>query len=306
MTQRTNHTVARWLARSSLVLGTLAVISSAFVWYLTTPPKGDSAEVSIPSGSSVRAVAHILREHNLIRSPLIFTLYVRLRDIELQAGEYKLTPTRISSLARELTQGREDEVKITIPEGYRVEQIAQVAGLPVSDLLVAVKGKEGQLFPDTYFVSQDITAPELVERMHDNFITKVGEIDKETLILASLVERETKGGDEKPVVAGILKKRLEAGWALELDATIQYILGNQNDWWPTTTLADRQIKSPYNTYLYAGLPPEPICNPGLASIQAVQHAKDSPYWFYLHDRDGIIRYAVTNEEHAKNIAVYIR
>jgi UPF0755 protein len=155
-------------------------------------------------------------------------------------------------------------------------------------------------------LSDGITAHGLVTILHNNYLKKVGELDKQTLILASLVERETKGDAEKPVVAGILKKRLAQNWALELDATVQYALGKTGNWWPDTTLADRKVKSPYNTYLHPGLPPAPIGNPGLASINAVKNAEESPYYYYLHDKSGVIHYASTLEEHNQNIAKYIR
>ena len=141
--------------------------------------------------------------------------------------------------------------------------------------------------------------------MHANYVKKVGSLDPKTLILASLIERETKHDAEKPIVAGIINKRLAEGWPLELDATVQYQLGKSGDWWPNTTLLDRKIKSPYNTYLNRGLPASPICNPGLVSIDAAKNPADSPYWFYLHDREGNIHYAATLEEHNQNISKYI-
>lgn len=261
----------------------------------------------ISKGESVKSIATHLKEAGLIRSPLYFRFLTRQQKITLQAGIYQLSPSLSpKDLSLALTRGLAVDEKITIPEGYRSEQIAETAGIPIKDFLAAAKGLEGQLFPDTYYVKKDITASELVSILHDNFTKKVGTVDKDTLILASLVERETKGDAEKPVVAGILKKRLSAGWALELDATVQYFLGKPGAWWPNTTLLDRKLPSLYNTYLHTGLPPAPIGNPGLASIQAVQNSVESPYWFYLHDKTGTIRYGATLEEHNQNISKYIR
>lgn len=306
MTRQTKSTVVPYLAKYSL----LAFIALGIYLAILISPASKSnisQSFEITKGQSVRSVADSLKAAGLIRSPLYFRLLVRQQKLTIQAGVFQLSPSSTATeIAQTLTKGLAIDQKITIPEGYRSEQIAETAGLPIKDFLQASKGLEGQLFPDTYYVKEGITAPELVKIMHDNFLKKAGTVDKSTLILASLVERETKGDAEKPIVAGILKKRLAAGWALELDATVQYFLGKPGNWWPNTTLLDRKLSSPYNTYTHQGLPPAPIGNPGLASIQAVQNAKDSPYWFYLHDRDSNIRYASTLEEHNQNIAKYIR
>jgi UPF0755 protein len=306
MTRQPKSTVVRYLAKFSL----FALVALGIYLFTLTRPVARNAQpqsFEIEKGQSVRSVANALKSAGLIKSPLYFRLLVRQQNLNIQAGVFQVSPASSpAEIAQTLTKGLAIDQKITIPEGFRSEQIAETAGLPVKDFLLAAKGLEGQLFPDTYHIKEGITAPELVTIMHDNFIKKVDAVDKSTLILASLVERETKGDAEKPIVAGILQKRLSAGWALELDATVQYVLGKPGNWWPNTTLLDRKTLSPYNTYLHVGLPPAPIGNPGLASIQAVQNAKESPYWFYLHDREGNIRYGATLDEHNQNIAKYIK
>src|SRR5581483_2493272 len=119
---------------------------------------------------------------------------------------------------------------------------------------------------------------------------------------ASIIERETKSEEERPIVAGILLKRINAGWPLQADATIQYALGN----WDPVNADDLKIQSPYNTYLNTGLPPTPICNPGLSSINAAKNPTQSNYWYYLHDKDGQIHYATTIDEQNANIAKYLQ
>lgn len=305
MTRTQRLTAAHFLVRFSLLA---IIIAGIYCYTLTLPVSKNTTtqQFEIQKGESVKSIALRLKSDRLIRSPLFFRLIVRQNKLTIQAGIYQLSSSLAPNiLAQTLTKGLAIDKKITIPEGYRSEQIAETAGLPVKEFLLASKGLEGQLFPDTYFVRDVVTSVELVTIMHDNFVKKVGDIDQKTLILASLVERETKGDEEKPIVAGILKKRLEAGWALELDATIQYFLGKPGAWWPNTTLLDRKIKSPYNTYLNIGLPPAPIGNPGLASIKAVQNSVDSPYWFYLHDKSGTIHYGATLSDHNSNIAKYI-
>jgi len=306
MTKSRRPTAALYLAKSSLLA---LAIFGLYTYSLTLPVSKNSPtqEFEIKKGESVKSIASRLKSARLIRSPLLFRLIVKQNQLTVQAGIYQLSPSLAPNvLAQTLTKGLAVDQKITIPEGYRSEQIADTVSLPVKEFLVAVGGLEGQLFPDTYFVKEGITAPELVKIMHDNFLKKVGQVSQETLILASLVERETKGDSEKPVVAGILKKRLAAGWPLELDATVQYFLGKSGNWWPNTTLLDRKLASPYNTYLHTGLPPGPIGNPGLSSIQAVQNSVDSPYWFYLHDKSGGIHYGANLSEHNQNIAKYIK
>lgn len=306
MTKIRRPTAVRSLAKFSF----LALLVAGVYFYTLTLPVSSASETrefAISKGESVKSIATHLSAVKLIRSPLYFRFLIREQKITLQAGLYQLSPNLSpKAITLSLTKGLAVDKKLIIPEGYRSEQIAQTAGLSTKEFLLAAKNLEGQLFPDTYFLKEGITAPELVKIMHDNFVKKVGEIDKQTVILASLVERETKGDAEKPIVAGILKKRLTALWPLELDATIQYALGKSGDWWPDTTLLDRQLKSPYNTYLHAGLPPAPIGNPGLASINAVRHSEDSPYWFYLHDKSGVIHYATTLIDHNLNIAKYIK
>ncbi len=305
MTRQPKSTAARFLAKFSLLV---LLLAGAYFYTLTRPASSETSDIEfeIKKGESVKSIASRLKSAELVRSPLLFRLIVRQNKLTVQAGIYHLSPALApNDLAQTLTKGLAVDQKITIPEGYRSEQIAETAGLPVKEFLTAAKGLEGQLFPDTYFVKEDTTAEGLVKIMHDNFVKKVGEVDKNTLILASLVERETKGDAEKPVVAGILKKRLAAEWNLELDATVQYFLGKSGNWWPNTTLLDRKLASPYNTYIHGGLPPTPIGNPGLASINAVRNAETSSYWFYLHDKSGTIRYGATLEEHNQNIAKYI-
>lgn len=310
MTRSKRLTVARSLAKFSLSILAVTILGGAILGYWASRPATKQTKIvdfEVVSGASVKTIANSLQEANLIKSPLYFRYLVRLNNLSLQAGNYQLDSSASPlNIAQTLTRGLATSVKITIPEGYRSEQIAQVANLPIKEFLSAVGQLEGRLFPDTYFVKEDITSAELVTLMHNNFQKKVGDIDNDTLILASLIERESKGDAEKPVVAGILVKRLRAGWPLELDATVQYVLGKPESWWPNTTLLDRQTKSPYNTYLNLGLPPTPIGNPGLTSIKAAQNPVESPYWFYLHDRSGTIRYAETNDEHNQNIAKYIR
>lgn len=310
MTKRRRSIAGRYLAKFSL--GTLGIFLVGWAWLYAVAMRpvarrGELQKFEISRGESVARIAENLRRAGLIRSPLYFRYLVKVNKLTLQAGIYQLTPEeRVMYIAQTLTKGKDEERRLTIPEGYRIEQIAEAAGFTEQVFMVAARGMEGLLFPDTYFVKKDITPEQLVKIMRENFDKKVGEIDPQTLIMASLIERETKHDEEKRIVAGILTKRLKQGWPLELDATVQYVRGKTGDWWPQTTLADRKIKSPFNTYLNLGLPPSPICNPGLESIQAAREPIETPNWFYLHDPAGNIHYAETLAEHNLNIDKYLR
>jgi len=131
---------------------------------------------------------------------------------------------------------------------------------------------------------------------------------EEVVILASLLERETITDEERPIVAGILLNRLNADWPLQVDASVQYALGDSKEWWPRPLTRDQieNTTSRYNTYKYSGLPVGPISNPGISSLKAVANPEDTDYWYYIHDDDGKIHYAKTLEQHNANIAKYLK
>jgi UPF0755 protein len=225
-------------------------------------------------------------------------------------------------IANNLTHGTLD-VWITLIEGTRREEMAQVISkeLDIPEVELIKLSNEGYLFPDTYLFPKDATAGSLISIMENNFkqkfsaelktqAEKKGLTENEVIILASIVEKEAKTPQDKKVVAGILLKRLEADWPLQVDATIQYALGYQSSeksWWKKAlSFDDLEIDSPYNSYKNKGLPPGPISNPGLYSIEAVVTAdKTTPYWYYISDKQSNMHYAKTDEEHQENIRKYL-
>jgi UPF0755 protein len=238
---------------------------------------------------------------------------------KIQSGEFKLTPSySLFQTVNTIFKGPV-ELWVTIPEGLRREEIVQkfANGLGkdatfVTDFLQASKGKEGYLFPDTYLLPRDMTAATIVKKMTDTFASKTQNLKNnsglsfdQAIVLASLLERETKTDAERPIVAGILIKRLNSDWPLQIDATVQYAVGTPKNWWPILTLDDLSIKSAFNTYKNQGLPPFPIANPGISSIKAVLNPVESDYWYYIHDNSGQIHYAKTLAEHNANIAKYL-
>jgi len=224
------------------------------------------------------------------------------------------------------TEINTNEVTVSIFEGKNIIEIDSLlrnSGAMASDhsLLSLSSGPlEGYLFPDTYRFYASSTAQAIVDRFYDNFKAKAEpllnkDIDhyQTNLILASLIEKEVPDYSDRKIVAGILKKRLAVGMPLQIDATICYakiyrqtdVDSVNNSCYPITK-SDKQINSRYNTYLYRGLPPSPISNPGLEAIQAVLEAESSPYWYYLSDpsTDKTI-FSKTLEEHNHNRYLYL-
>lgn len=280
----------------------------------------------IRPGESLSTIAKNLSKEDLIRNKIVFYLVVKQLGIEkkIQAGDFRLSPSMdVYQIAKTLTHGTLD-LWVTIVEGLRKEEIAQIIAqklaLPETEFLK--EAKEGYLFPDTYLIPRQATTGAIIQILTNNFYRRFsqdlrkkaeqkGLTEKEVLILASLVEKETKYDTDRKKVASIIIKRWQADWPLQIDATVQYALGyqpNENSWWKSAlTKEDLEIDSPYNTYKNNGLPPTPIANPGLASIEAVVNAdRNIPYWYYLSDKTGKMHYAVSLEEHNKNIKKYLR
>ena len=286
----------------------------------------------IRPGEPTSAIAQKLKEANLVKNALAFRLLVSQMGVakNIQAGDFRLSPNMTSrEIAQLLTHGAID-VWITLPEGLRVEEQAQIIennlNFGANESFVFDKNeyikiaKEGYMFPDTYLIPKDATAQDVAAKLEETFSAKVddellaqGEKNNlstdDVIILASLLEREAKTNEEKPIIAGIILNRLESQIALQIDATVQYAKGYgtaQNTWWPTVTVDDYQsIKSVYNTYLFVGLPPKPIANPGLESIKAAASPAQTGFFYYMHDRGGKIHYAETADEHQSNIDEYL-
>ena len=275
----------------------------------------------IAKGSSASQIGSKLESAGFIKSALAFKLYMQFtgQSGRLQTGEFRLTPSySLFQMADTLFKGPV-ELWVTIPEGLRREEIAQKFAATlnkddsfITDFLQVSKGEEGYLFPDTYLFPRDVTAVAVTEKLTNTFASKTQNLKNnsgltfdQVIILASLLERETKTDEERPTVAGILIKRLNSGWPIQIDAAVQYTVGTYKDWWPILTLDNLSIKSPYNTYKNQGLPPTPIASPGLSSIKAALNPTESDYWYYIHDEKGLIHYAKTLEEHNANIAKYL-
>ncbi len=276
----------------------------------------------ISKGAGVTEIAKSLKKDNLIKSDFAFKIYLKQNNLtdKLQAGSYKLSPSMtVKELIKALQTGSEDKW-VTLIEGWRDEEIAaklnEDLGIEKSEFLK--NAKEGYMFPDTYLFPKEATVSYITDTLKKTFdnrytselrakIRSKGLTEAQGVILASIVEREGRSDKVRTEVASILLKRLKIGMGLNVDATIQYALGYQKDeksWWKRNlSLDDLKIDSSYNTYIHQGLPPTPICNPGLSSLTAVANADSStPYLYYYHDLKGNSYYAKTLEEHNANVA----
>jgi UPF0755 protein len=174
---------------------------------------------------------------------------------------------------------------------------------------------EGVYFPDIYLIPSDQPPSAVAARLRDRFKEAIlsyeveayekGKDMKEIITLASIIERESAKNDKK-LVAGILQNRLNRGMLLQVDATLQYLAGTEGNWWPAPDVEDKDTDSPYNTYKYAGLPPEPIATPSLASIEAALRPQKTSCLYYLHDANGRIHCSTTYSAHVANVHRYLR
>ena len=301
------------------------IIGGSFWGYQNVKPVSSSGVFTnfiISKGQSAGSVADSLQTAGLIKSALAFRIYVRLtnQSSKIETGEFRLSPSMSLFQVVDQLQKGPIEIWVTIPEGLRREEIAQrfASALGkdqsfVNEFLMSAKSEEGYLFPDTYLFPKDVTATAIVKKMLATFDSKVSSITpvgtslsrSDLIILASILERETKTDQERPIVAGILINRLNAGMSLQVDATVQYAVGTSKNWWPILSLDDLKINSRFNTYKFTGLPPSPIANPGISSITAAFHPTANDYFYYIHDSNSQIHYAKTLEEHNANIRKYL-
>jgi len=314
------------------------ILGSLLWWRVSLQPTGgvkNSVSFVIDKGEGVSEIAARLKEQDLIKDELSFKVWTVVAGIarKIKAGNYYLSRSMTTpEVARTLTKGSADRW-LTIVEGLRTEQIGELLireGFAIDpeewEKEVKAKKLEGKLFPDSYLFPQSSTQAAILKIIGKNFQKKAvdglknewaasGKSQNFVITLASLVEREAKTSQDRALVAGILLKRVEEDWPLQVDASVQYavagrecsILKSPCDWWPEQlTQKDLQMQSAYNTYLYKGLPPGPICNSGLSSIKAVLSPTKSSYWYYLSDKDGVIHYAETSEEHQNNIQKFLR
>ncbi|MDK2927166.1 MAG: hypothetical protein PWR31_856 [Bacillota bacterium] len=329
-------------ARKQVVL--LGLVGAFFVFVTALgalepvhPGQAEATVVQIAPEATAGEIAALLQEKGIIRSALAFRLLAKLtgQEAKLQAGRYLLSPGRSpGEILAVLAQGKmlEEQIRVTIPEGYSVRQIAVLLGTQgVTDeaefLSVARAGElssrffadppspevefrwEGFFFPDTYFFHPHTPAAEVAQRMlarMDQVWVEetrgtpelpLGFRPREVVTLASLVEKEAKAESERPLVARVFYNRLKANMNLQSCATVQYLLPAPK---PHLLDADTRLPSPYNTYLHPGLPPGPIASPGRSSLRAALSPGEGAYLYFVAKPDGTHAFSLTYREHLNN------
>jgi UPF0755 protein len=261
----------------------------------------------------------LLEQEGIISSALAFNILARFDKESIKSGQYifEVGTIELQQVFNRLSSADYGDVyeRLTIPEGSTNRQIADTIKrssfeIDLEKFDVLTEGTEGYLFPDTYNFLPDTDVETIIDVMKSTFDAKIKSLEleitkskrtlEEIIIMASLIEKEATGNiEEKKIVSGILWKRLDQGMLLQVDAPFQYIHG-------VVRAADLRKDGPYNTYTRLGLTPTPIGNPGLDSIIAALEPTSTRYYYYLHGKDGLIRYGVNYNQHINNINRYLR
>lgn len=318
----------------------LAIGFAAYEAYLKKPSAAALAEpIVIGNGMSTPEIAAVLKKAGVISSTAVFTVVADMSGSfkNFHAGTFlfKQGMSAVDALKTLSVRGPA-EITITIPEGFDLRDIAArlvdahviksaeafyaVAGEPAKFTKVdeaIVKdypflsykpvnvSLEGYLFPDTYRFYAETDPAVVVRRMLDAYADKLKDAapDHDTLTTASLLQKEVKDPADQAKVADIIKRRLAAGMALQLDSTVNYVTGKNS---PSASAADLSVDSPWNTYLHKGLPPGPIDNPGAGAVNAVRTPTPNKYWYFLTTPDGQVIYSTTLEQHNAAKAEYLK
>ena len=294
-----------------------------------------SVYIKISEGMTTGEIADKLKEKNVISSSLKFRLISRLRgyDGQLKPGTYTFEEEMDDEeIFVKLLNGEKHLVRFTIPEGFGVKEIAErLSSLEIADKENFLKAAdnfapytymhkrknvfyaaEGFLFPETYTIESDTPIDDILKMMASEFDSRITPEMRERAkelglsiydltTLASLVEREVRYPEDRPIVAQVFFKRLKMNMPLQTDATLQYLLDEPKE---DVTIKDTEIDSPYNTYKNAGLPPGPIANPGMDAFNAVLHPADTDYLYFVADRQGHNHYSYTYDEHLNLVNQY--
>lgn len=303
-----------------------------------TVEAGVEVQINIPEGASGDIIASTLSENHIIEDPQVYYATVRemRADSSLKPGDYVFTTLQDpKEVVQQLIDGPNvDTIKVTVAEGLTVDQTAaqveQAFGIPADEFLAQAKASnyaadypflegayndslEGYLYPKTYSFIHTPSADEVIRVMLDQFEIETADLslsdganglsEQEIVTMASLIERETRVEDERPLVAGVIYNRLDEGMPLQIDAAIVYARGGGND---AVTYDDLEIDSPYNVYENTGLTPGPICSPSVSSIKAAMSPEKSDYLYYVLSakNDGTHVFSESYDEFLENRKAY--
>lgn len=319
----------------------LVLLVAAGAWWLVRAPYGPHAEtfVDIPAGTNTAGIASRLKSGGIIRSTLAFAIYRKLRGGTLRAGEYRFDhPATLTEVYARIARGDVYTLQVIVPEGFNIFDIAgavQAAGLGsgadflaaekrdtrlIADLSPHAESLEGYLFPDTYRFSRHATPDAMLAVMVKRFRQRAAQIGllappgsvgdrslynlPRIVLVASLVEKEVRVDAERPLVAGVFENRIRLGMPLATDPTVIYAALLENRWRGTIYQSDLASANGYNTYRRAGLPPGPICNPGVAALKAAMSPAHTEYLYFVADAQGHSRFSVDLKEHEKQVTAY--
>jgi UPF0755 protein len=325
---------------ASLLL--VALVCAALAAYAVYAPIGPPAGISdqqaiyvdIAPGTGTQAIAAQLQRAGVLRSRFAFLLLRAVKGGKLMAGEYRFNhPAPATEVYARILRGDVYTIPLTIPEGYNIFDIAQAvesAGLGSRDAFLAAERSqtalirdlspnapslEGYLFPDTYRFTHHTTPAQMLAAMVKRFrqvaaqiglTANPGQDPASTVILASLIEKEVNQDSERPLVASVFTNRLAQGMPLATDPSVIYAALLDGRYRGAIYASDLQSGSPYNTYRQTGLPPGPICNPGIAALKAALAPATTSYLYFVADAQGHSRFSATLKEHSQQVETYRR
>ncbi|MFH1725539.1 MAG: endolytic transglycosylase MltG [Elusimicrobiota bacterium] len=302
-------------AKTAIALVLAAGMACVMAWWLR--PGSERIRVEVPSGLSAAGTADLLKSRGVIRSVTLFKVFGTLSgfDRSLKPGLYTLRRPMSSAQALwRLHRGRIDPVKVVIPEGFMAKQTAdRLEANAVTEAgpfmeYVRANNMEGFLFPTTYHFAKGLPARSVAHHMHMEFRRRVEPVFasvrqerfmlKQVVTLASIIQREARVVDEMPMIAAVYRNRLRKRMRLDADPTVQYALGNETGQWKQgLRYKHLEVRSLYNTYLYFGLPPGPICSPGVDAVRAALLPAETDALYFVADNDGRHIFSRTLKEH---------
>ncbi|MBI5469755.1 endolytic transglycosylase MltG [Candidatus Kaiserbacteria bacterium] len=310
--------------RSIIVLVCAGLLVGLAYVYLIQPPEEFPAGdlVSVDSGQSLKAIAQILYNEHVIRSPLIFQALVTIfgRERGAHAGDYLFKePENIWSVARAISIGAYglEPTRIRVPEGATTKEMsiifsAHLQRFRAEAFLTQATPQEGYLFPDTYFFLPNATEDTVIQTLRQNFTDQMKQIEpqiassthslSDIIIMASIIEREARNSADRRLISGVLWNRIRRDMPLQVDVTFLYTIGKGTF---DLTIKDLTSDSPYNTYVRKGLPPTAIGSPSLDSILAALNPTKTSYLYYLADKNGVTHFSKTYQEHLRKKKLYL-
>lgn len=315
---------------TALLFVVVVLLIIYYVFFAAPMFSAEPERFIVTLNSSTSDVVISLKSKGYIKNDWAFNLTLKLKNNNgIKPGGYKISKSMNAWRLAGAMTGESYMQWVVIPEGLRKEEIAEILAKKLNwtstekdkwikiDTNISNDYFEGVYFPDTYLIPEDESTADVAKRLQAKFQEKFAPFAKDAikknikwntlLKLASIIQREAAGTNDMPLVAGILWNRLNQGMKLEVDTTLQYMRGDVGSgYWAPIFLSDKKTDSPFNTYMYKGLPPHPIANPGLEAIEAALYPEETECIFYIHDYSGIIHCTKTYEEHLQNVEVYLR